>query len=144
MSTEQQADNIIILDRNAAGAKGTEGEASGKADTAPLFTPLTPQDMQQATAALGRLNELSQSKIINPRDDAERKGLTNFLQGFCFSHAGELFGCWVAIRQEYEPLITGFTALVRRSLNRIDAANAQANAQQKQQEQASTGDSATK
>ena len=84
---------------------------------------LTPQQVQQIIGAYQRLKELSAANITTPKEDAEKQGLINFLHASLLQHAEEFFGCWVAINQEYTPLINGFTALLRRALTRIDASN---------------------
>ena len=88
---------------------------------------LTPQQAQQIIGAYSRLKELNSNVVANPRDDAEKQGLINFLNGAFMAHAEEFFGCWVVVNQEYNPLITGFTSLLRRALTRIDAAARQEN-----------------
>lgn len=82
---------------------------------------LTPAEAQRIIGAYARLKELTSSAVSNPKDDAEKAGLQNFLTGAFFTHAEEFFGCWVTLNQEYIPLITGFTALMNRALARIDA-----------------------
>jgi hypothetical protein len=92
-------------------------------------TSLTPAEAQQIIGAYAKLKQLNANAISNPRDDAEKAGLINFLHGALLAHAEEFFGCWVAINQEYTPLITGFTALLQRALTRIDYQNAANRAQ---------------
>jgi hypothetical protein len=99
----------------------TSNPTPAAAPAAPAPRPsLSPEEMQRIIGAYARLKQLGDSKIINPRDEAERTGLQNFLTGALLTHCEELFGCWVAMHNEYTPLITGFTALVGRALNRID------------------------
>src|SRR5579862_4329951 len=96
--------------------------------------PLNPAELQRIisayarlkelnAAAYARLKELNAATIANPRDDAEKQGLVNFLNDALLANAEEFFGCWVTMHQEYTPLITGFTALLQRALSRIDAMN---------------------
>ena len=107
---------------NTAGQAITT-ESSTPAGPPQVQQPLTAQQMQQIIGAYARLKELSAATIANPRDEAEVKGLQNFLMGALMTNAEELFGAWVVCNQEYTPLIHGFTALLKRALTRIDAAN---------------------
>ncbi len=77
--------------------------------------------MQEIIGAYARLKELNASKIINPRDDAEKKGLHDFLVNALLAHAEEFFGCWVTMNQEYKPLIAGVGALLARATRSIAA-----------------------
>jgi hypothetical protein len=92
------------------------------AQVQPQRQSLTPAEMQRIIGGYARLKELNAATITSPKEDAEKTGLQNFLAGALLANAEELFGCWVAVQQEYTPLITGFSALLRRCLNRIDAA----------------------
>lgn len=98
--------------------------------------PISASQMQQIIGAYARLKEINSATIANPRDDAEKQGLINFLNSALLSNAEELFGAWVAVNQEYSPLITGFTALLQRALARIDSVNRAAAAVQEQPETA--------
>lgn len=81
---------------------------------------LTGPEMQRIVGAYHRLKELASATIANPRDEAEKAGLLNFVQGALMANAEELFGSWVVLQNEYTPLINGVTGLLRRALNRID------------------------
>ena len=67
---------------------------------------LTPETVQRLIEAQARLRELGgESTIINPRNEAEIVGLKKFIGETMSAYANEFIGCWVAVRQEYEPLI---------------------------------------
>jgi len=121
VKTEQTKDNTdtIILERHSHPEAQTQAQQAGP----PQRPPIAPEEMRKIIGAYARLQQLGSSTIINPRDEAEQKGLVQFLQNALLENAGELFGCWVAVRQEYEPLISGFTALMRRALTKIDQSN---------------------
>ena len=63
---------------------------------------LTPEKVQQLIAAVARLKEIGGSTIIDPRNEAEQVGLKKFI------------GCWVAVRQEYEPLVQTLERIANR------------------------------
>lgn len=65
-------------------------------------------------AALKRLAELSQSKLVTKNSDAEKQGLQEFLRNGLVAHASELLGSWVVCNQEYVPLLHGVGGLLRR------------------------------
>lgn len=77
---------------------------------------LSPEIVQQLIQAQVRLAELGgASQIINPRNEAEIVGLKKFIGETMTQHSSEFIGCWVAIRQEYEPMIQ----LIERVTNRV-------------------------
>lgn len=76
---------------------------------------LTFESASALAGALTRLTELSANEIINPKDEAEKKGLEQFLSNNVPQHLNELLACWFAVRNEYEPLINGFVGLISRS-----------------------------
>lgn len=68
--------------------------------------PLSGQEAQQIVNSLQRFQELNgASAIINPRDEAELTGLKNFFAAAMVKHGFELMGNWIAVRDEYEPLV---------------------------------------
>lgn len=76
---------------------------------------ITPEKMQQVIIGLARLRELGSTIIIDPKNEAEVLGLKKFLGEFFLEHGNELVGCWIAVRQEYEPMIQ----TIERIANRI-------------------------
>jgi hypothetical protein len=77
--------------------------------------PLSPEIANQIGGAIQRLSQLSESKIVTQESDAEKAGLTNFLQRVVVEHADELIASWYAVRMEYEPLVNGFAGLMARA-----------------------------
>lgn len=80
-------------------------------------TPPGPLTLAQATqlgGALARLNELRDQKIQTPTAEAEMNGLMEFVANTFLRHADEFIGCWFTIRQEYEPMIRGFSQIFSR------------------------------
>lgn len=94
--------------------------------------PLTVQQISAMQAALKKLAELGESKIITKNTTAEREGLTDFLRNQLMEHASELLGSWVVCNQEYAPLLNGIHGVLRR-VGYIQAEQAQ-QAQQGPQE----------
>lgn len=81
---------------------------------------LTPELVQKVIEAQVRLRELGgHNTIIDPKSEAEILGLKKFLGDVFVQHGNEFIGCWVAIRQEYEPLIQ----TLERIFNRVGAIN---------------------
>ena len=75
--------------------------------------------MQEIIGAYARLQQIGSATIIEPKHEAEQRGLIQYLNKELLEYAGELFGCWVAVRQEYEPLINGVSALLNRASARL-------------------------
>jgi hypothetical protein len=76
---------------------------------------LSPEVVQKLIMARARLAELGgDSPIINPRNEAEIAGLKKFLAETLTAHSDELIGCWVAVRQEYEPLVQTIERIANR------------------------------
>lgn len=128
-------DNIILFKRDKEiAAKQAEETKAGQEPKGGIMladeakqpakrVAVDPQDMQRIIGAYARLKELNEKTIKSPNDDAEAKGLLQFVTGSLLTHAEELFGCWVVCRNEYTPLVTGFTGLLNRALAAIDARN---------------------
>lgn len=126
-------DNIILFKRDKElaaehEAKQAEEKKGGilladEAKQPPQRKAVDPQEMQRIIGAYARLKELNEKTIKSPNDDAEAEGLLQFVTGALLTHAEELFGCWVVCRNEYTPLVTGFTGLLNRALAAIDARN---------------------
>jgi len=75
---------------------------------------LTPEKVQQLIAAVARLKEIGGSTIIDPRNEAEQVGLKKFIGETMAEHVSEFIGCWVAVRQEYEPLVQTLERIANR------------------------------
>lgn len=81
---------------------------------------MPPQRAQELMNAFARYNHLTaeKSSLVTPdskRDEAEITGLRNFLHNTLLEYCGELMGCWLAVRQEYEPLCQVFAAITQRA-----------------------------
>lgn len=78
-------------------------------------TPLSIETATQIAGAIARLQEIGHSTIIDPKSEAEQKGLQQFLANTLPQHSNELIACWFAVKTEYEPLIQGVQGLLRRA-----------------------------
>jgi hypothetical protein len=67
--------------------------------------PLTEQQVVQVIGAIRRLTEIRNTAIQTANTEAEFKGLSNFVAREVLNHADELIGCWMAVHNEYEPLV---------------------------------------
>lgn len=76
---------------------------------------LTVEVAQSIGQALARLQEIGNSVIIDPKHEAEVKGIRAYLASTVPQHANELLACWFAVHNEYEPLINGFVGLLTRA-----------------------------
>jgi hypothetical protein len=93
---------------------------------------LTEKVATELAGALARLHELGDSKIINPANEAEITDLRRYISATLPQYANELLGNWFVMRNEYEPMIQGFSALLGRAGALINAR--QAKQQEKQPE----------
>lgn len=82
--------------------------------------PLTIQDIQSIGAAYARLMELRAQKVLTVNTETEVRGLVEFLSSELIGHADELIACWLAVKTEYEVLLT----TVGRMLARVDGIRA--------------------
>ncbi len=78
---------------------------------------LTPKTINEIGGALQRLAELKQKSIITKEDDQERAATERYIQEQAVLHLNELVACWVAVRQEYEPLLAAVTTVASRVLS---------------------------
>lgn len=90
--------------------------------------PLDAQRVGQAIMLMQRLRELQGKKIVERGNEAEVKLGNASLMNFAMSQLDELLGTWMVAHTEYNPLVQGVTALLRR----VSGVNAQAMAQRKQ------------
>jgi hypothetical protein len=94
-------------------------------------SPLSGEKAQQIISALQRFNELDGgSAIVNPRNEAELTGLKNFFSTVLVEHGFELMGNWIAVRDEYEPLVQ----VIERVANRVSSITANRRLQQQAQQ----------
>ena len=68
-------------------------------------TALPEEQGQKAIMAIRRLQEISKQTILTPNGEAEKAGLTRFVNETLAAHADEMFACWSAVRYEYEPFV---------------------------------------
>jgi hypothetical protein len=88
---------------------------------------MKPEEAMQIAQSFARLQHLRNATIKQVADDAEIKGLLEFLAPAMLDHASEFIGCWFVMHNEYQPLIDGLMPAFRRLL---------ATMQQQQAEQA--------
>lgn len=81
---------------------------------------LTMQQIQNIGAAYARLMELKAQKVLTVNTETEVKGLLEFLSSELIAHADELIACWLAVRTEYEPILS----CIARATNRIQGMRA--------------------
>ena len=81
-------------------------------------TALDEQDGLKAIQGIRRLQAIEKTAIITPNIEAEKSGITAFLQNILLGHADELLACWSAVRFEYEPFV-GSVSLVMDRINSI-------------------------
>lgn len=77
--------------------------------------PINREQITQLSEAYARFVFLRNATIKQPKDDAELRGLTEFMAQFFIDHASEFIGSWYAVRNEYEPLIGLITQIARRA-----------------------------
>ena len=96
-----------------------------------MNTPLDRSLAEQMASALYTINNITQNPnyVKQPDDEIKLKALKLFLSNSFVDHASEFLGSWMAVANEYEPLVHSFAALQRR------AAGLNAMRIQKQQEQ---------
>lgn len=89
-------------------------------NTTPMYPliseqPLTGEQGQQLMQAIARYHELQGKTIFQPKEEAERAGLAQFLARELILHSSELVGCWAAVIREYQPLVLGIRHLFARA-----------------------------
>lgn len=76
---------------------------------------LTIKEAQEIAGAVQRLSEIGTGAIITPGNEAESKALRKFVQDKMSEYAQDFLACFFVVATEYEPLVQGFTGLLRRS-----------------------------
>jgi hypothetical protein len=76
--------------------------------------PLSMQKANEIAGAIARRFELKGTKIVTKENEAELRGLDQFLSNALTEHVEELLGCWFTIRREYEPLLQTFAQVAYR------------------------------
>lgn len=77
--------------------------------------PLTRELVAQMVDAMQTVIRISNKSIKEPNDEAELSGQRQFLARTFITYAGEFIGCWLAVTDEYTPLVNGFSALLQRA-----------------------------
>lgn len=75
---------------------------------------LTGTDIQNMGAAYARLMELRSQKVLTVNTETEVRGLVEYLSGALLAHANELLACWIAVRNEYEPVLNMLARIATR------------------------------
>ncbi len=91
---------------------------------------MTIETLNQLGGALQRIAELNEKKIIESSDAGERRAQEAFVKDTLYANASELCGAWITIQNNYKPLVTGFTALLRTALTIINRESENANTAQ--------------
>ena len=73
---------------------------------------MTEATFTELGGALQRIAALSEKKILETNDAAERRGLEAFAAKTLMENASELLGCWITIQRKYVPLVRGFAFLL--------------------------------
>lgn len=96
---------------------------------------LTQEQAMQLAQSYARFEFLRNATIKQPKDDAELRGLTEFMASTFIDHASEFIGCWFGVKNEYEPLLNIFA----QALNRVDGIRAQHQAAVQAQRESQVG-----
>lgn len=104
-----------IIDANGAPA-GQDDEAKAKEQPKAKGPKHASQELvAQMAGAMHRFNELNAQTVDTPNRSSEMKGIMDFLANSFLAHREEFIGCWLAMHNEYDPLIKGFAALIGRA-----------------------------
>jgi hypothetical protein len=79
-----------------------------------IVLPLSRQTVIEAAQALHRLSA-PQSKLFTKENENQKSTDEAFLNTVLRQHASEFFGAWFAANDEYQPLVNGLAAVLRRS-----------------------------
>jgi hypothetical protein len=96
---------------------------SNENETQQQIGHLTEQQVVQVIGAIRRLTEIRNTAIQTANTEAEFKGLSNFVAREVLNHADELIGCWMAVHNEYEPLIRSVGVLFSRVNSALNFSN---------------------
>ncbi len=100
--------------------------------------PLTHAEGTQLGEVYARWVELRNQSIKTPTSAAEIKGCAEFLGNTLVAHASEFIGCWMAVRNEYEPML-GLLSRVSQRIAGINKQQADARASAEAAQQAEPG-----
>jgi len=82
---------------------------------------LTSEEAMQLAQSYARFEYLRNATIKQPKDDAEIRGLTEYMANTFINHANEFIGCWFGVKNEYEPLLN----IVAQAASRVSGILAQ-------------------
>jgi hypothetical protein len=99
---------------------------SNENETQQQIGHLTEQQVVQVIGAIRRLTEIRNTAIQTANTEAEFKGLSNFVAREVLNHADELIGCWMAVHNEYEPLVRAAGVFFTRVNSALDFSGAPA------------------
>lgn len=82
-----------------------------------LNQPLDKSLAEQMITALHSINNIQHNpdRVPQPEDESQLSSLRSFLADNFVLHASEFLGSWIAVANEYEPLVSAFAALQRRA-----------------------------
>lgn len=75
---------------------------------------MTRQLAQALAVAVRRIDQLSNQSIVTKDTEGELDAARQFVSHTVVQHANELIGTWIAMENEYSPLVQGLTGLLRR------------------------------
>jgi hypothetical protein len=75
---------------------------------------LSQEQAMQLAQSYARFEFLRNATIKQPKDDAELRGLTEFMARTFIDHASEFIGCWFGVKNEYEPMLNIFAQMFNR------------------------------
>ena len=76
---------------------------------------LTREHVEQMIQAIRSITKIESLPGRSANDITELKGLREFLGRSFFEHSSEFLGAWIAVADEYEPLVHSFAALQYRA-----------------------------
>jgi len=77
--------------------------------------PLTRQTVVEMYRTLAKIEETNTSPIERSGKAAEIEVLQNYLTTLFLQHGNEFIATWLAATDEYQPLVTGLSAIFRRA-----------------------------
>lgn len=80
---------------------------------------MKPEEAMKIAQAYARLQQLRNATIKQVADDAEIKGLIEYLAPALLEHASEFIGCYFVMHNEYEPFINTVLPIFRRCLGTL-------------------------
>lgn len=103
----------------------------------PTEKTLTPQVGNELLNAFQRYHFLCGQTIVTEIAEAEKRGLKNYLDKTFMEYGANLIGCWIVMKNEYEPLIESIASLLGRATGLLAQREAALKAKQEANEKAS-------